>query len=152
MRAGRRLTLTLLLVIITLGLAGLPVVLTVVFKWYHTTLFAGVTGKGSGIYIILVVFYVFWLPLVLAGLLVVSERLGYRYELREVERRPAGRERRRTLAGFGFLARRPTMGQADEGDGRDRAAGGDEPRASDTTHPRGAGHRDDAGGHRHEEH
>jgi hypothetical protein len=121
-RLGRRLALALLAVA-AMGLAGLPVVFTVVFRWYRTTVFSGVTGKGSGIYIILVVFYVFWLPLVLAGMLIVFDRLGYRYEPREPKRLPTRRQRKRTIAGMRFLSARPTIGQT--GQGRRRKGGHD---------------------------
>ncbi len=119
MGLGRRAAFTLLAAV-ALGLVCLPVVLTVVFGWYRTTVLAGITGKGSGIYIILVVFYVFWLPVVLAGVLIAFDRLGYRYEPREAKRPSALRRRQRTIAGVRFLADRPTLGQAGEGEHGER--------------------------------
>ncbi len=90
---ARRLTL----VAVTLAavvIAALPLVLALSLGWYHTRFMADVLGKGAGIYVLLVLIYLFWLPATVFGLVFVYDRLGLHYHPMDVSPRKAGRRER----------------------------------------------------------
>ncbi|MGO8684834.1 MAG: hypothetical protein ACLQUT_09700 [Thermoleophilia bacterium] len=129
MNVRRRLAFALV-TLLAMALFCLPVVVTIALRWYRTKAFAGMLGKGSGIYVILPLVYLVWTPLVLVALVVVLDHLGYHYVVTEKRPELAPRQRRRLLAGLGFFAQRPTFSQGSafggpNDDSGDDAASGD---------------------------
>ena len=97
--------------LVAVALGALPTVLAVAMGWYHTLRVPGDVGKGSGLIIVLVLFYVLWLPAIVVGLVYVYDRLGYHYAVGERAAVEPRRRRRRQRAGLRFLAGRSTLGQ-----------------------------------------
>ena len=113
MKAVRR-TRGLLFTAVTLAaaaLAALPAAVAVRLGWYHTLRVPGDLGRGSGLIIVLVLFYMLWLPAIVVGLVYVYDRLGYHYAVTERARKEPRRQRRRQRAGLRYLASRSTQGQ-----------------------------------------
>ncbi len=52
---------------------------------------------------LLALVYLVWVPLVVAGLVIVLDRLGFRYAPVERDRRPSRKQRRRRAAGLRYL-------------------------------------------------
>ena len=88
---GRR-PLLIVVTAVAVVIAALPIILTVALGWYHTDFLASMLGKGAGIYVILVLVYVVWLPATVVGLVFVYDRLGLHYQAMD---RPPKRPRRR---------------------------------------------------------
>jgi hypothetical protein len=108
MKVVRR-TRGLLFAAVTLAaaaLAALPAAVAVRLGWYHTLRVPGDVGRGSALIIVLVLFYMLWLPAVVVGLVYVYDRLGYHYAVSERTRPDSRRRRRRQRAGLQFLASR----------------------------------------------
>jgi hypothetical protein len=104
----------LLFAVVTLlavALGALPAALAVSLGWYHTLRVPGDLGPGSGLIIVLVLFYMLWLPAIVVGLVYVYDRLGYHYAASERSGVESRRKRRRQRAGLRYLASRSTPGQ-----------------------------------------
>ena len=95
---GRRVALVAVTVA-AVAIAALPLVLTLALGWYHSRVFEGLLSGGAGVFLILVLVYVVWLPATVFGLVFVYDRLGLHYRPAEIKpKRPKRREQLRRRA------------------------------------------------------
>jgi hypothetical protein len=69
--------------LVAAALGAMPAAVAVSMGWYHTLRVPGDVGRGSGLIIVLVLFYMLWLPAIVVGLVYVYDRLGYHYAVTE---------------------------------------------------------------------
>jgi hypothetical protein len=99
--------------LVALALATAPAVVAFGLGWMSLGWSSGtesighlVDGNSIEAWTLLALAFLVWVPLVLAGLIVVLDRLGRPYTPPEREARPTKAARRRQRAGMGYIAAR----------------------------------------------
>ena len=92
-----------LITILMIAVASLPLVLTLALGWEETDVLGEPLGPGSDIWVILVVVYAVWMPLCVAGLIAVYDRLGVHYQFVDRPPRETTKEKRRRESAMSYL-------------------------------------------------
>jgi hypothetical protein len=92
-----------LITILMIAVASLPLVLTLSLGWEGTDVLSEPLGPGSDIWVILVLVYAVWLPLCVAVLIAVYDRLGVHYQFVDRPPRETKREKRRRESAMSYL-------------------------------------------------
>jgi len=134
-----------LLIIVTavaVVIAAVPIILTLALGWYHTRFLEDVLGKGAGIYLLLVLVYVVWLPATVFCLVFVYDRLGLHYLPGESKpKRPERREELRRRATAQTVAAEESAQLAAQRAARERERSRAQPPPADDGSDAGDGHR-----------
>jgi len=111
MAVSRRRLAKALVTLAALAALAAPAALALALGWIEIHFTAwneepGPDPTSVEVWVLLALAYVVWAPLVMAGMALAFDRLGYRFVPVEREPRPSAKERRRLRAGLGYLASR----------------------------------------------